>query len=342
MKHYRIRKVDQVGFYVARCSAFSNIPDLVAHYEKDAGVLCINLRKACQRAELPQTDGMSHNTTDEWEVPRTSIQLKQKLGQGQFGEVFEGLWNNTTPVAVKTLKERSMSKEAFLEEAQIMKKLRHPKLVQLYAVCTVGEPTYIMTELMKHGSLLDYLHGEGRALKMPQLIDMAAQVASGMAYLEKQNYIHRDLAARNCLVGENLVTKITDFGLARVISEEVYKAHTKTKFPIKWTAPEAAFYHKFSIKSDVWSYGILLTELVTYGRIPYPDMNNAKVLEQIERGYRMPQPHGCPDRLYEVMVDCWKDSDMDRPTFETLQWRLGEFFKEDGIGEGYREVEQFH
>eukprot|EP00118_Oscarella_pearsei_P003220 m.13469 g.13469 ORF g.13469 m.13469 type:complete len:510 (+) comp24815_c0_seq1:122-1651(+) len=342
VKHYRIRRVDQGGFYIARRSAFNDIPDLVAHYEKDADGLCINLRKSCQHSELPQTDGMSHNTTDEWEIPRSSIRLMKKLGQGQFGEVFEGLWNNTTQVAVKTLKEGSMSKEAFLDEAFIMKKLRHPKLVQLYAVCTVGEPIYIMTELMKHGSLLDYLHGDGRAMKMPQLVDMSAQVASGMAYLEAQNYIHRDLAARNCLVGDNLVTKITDFGLARVISEEVYEAHTGAKFPIKWTAPEAAFYNKFSIKSDVWSYGILLTELVTYGRIPYPGMSNAEVLAQIERGYRMPQPHGCPDRLYEVMLDCWKEADVERPTFETLQWRLEEFFSEDGLGGGYREAEQFH
>lgn len=338
VKHYRIRRLDQGGFYIARRSAFPEISDLVAHYEKDADGLCVNLKKSCMRAELPQTDGMSHNTQDQWEIPRTSIKLVRKLGQGQFGEVFEGLWNNTTPVAVKTLKEGNMSKDAFLEEAQIMKKLRHPKLIQLYAVCTVGEPIYIVTELMKHGSLLDYLHGDGRSLKMPQLIDMAAQIAAGMAYLETQNYIHRDLAARNVLVGENLVNKITDFGLARVISEEVYEAHTGAKFPIKWTAPEAAFFNKFSIKSDVWSFGILLTELVTYGRIPYPGMSNAEVLAQIERGYRMPQPHGCPDRLYEIMLECWKEVDMERPTFETLQWRLEEFYSEDGIGGGYREV----
>ena len=163
----------------------------------------------------------------------------RKLGHGQFGEVWEGLWNNTTPVAIKSLKQGkfnpiintqvtnifsticfsflnllkmfmclnlgTMDPGDFLAEAQIMKKLRHPKLIQLYAVCTLEEPIYIITELMKNGSLLDFLQGKGRTLKLPQLIDMAAQIASGMAYLESQNYIHRDLAARNVLVGENNV-----------------------------------------------------------------------------------------------------------------------------------------
>merc|ERR1712193_550296 len=126
------------------------------------------------------------------------------------------------------------------------------------------------TELMKNGSLLEYLQGKGRTLKLAQLIDMSAQIASGMAYLESQNYIHRDLAARNVLVGDNNIAKVADFGLARVIVENEYTAHEGAKFPIKWTAPEAALRNKFSIKSDVWSFGILLTEVVTYGRIPYP------------------------------------------------------------------------
>ena len=146
---------------------------------------------------------------------------------------------------------------------------RHPKLIQLYAVCTDSEPIYIVTELMKNGALLDYLHDKGKALKLAQLVDMAAQAAAGMAYLESQSFIHRDLAARNVLVGENNICKIADFGLARVIETDLYTAREGAKFPIKWTAPEAAMMNKFSIKSDVWSFGILLVEVVTYGRIPY-------------------------------------------------------------------------
>ncbi|XP_052862093.1 tyrosine-protein kinase Src42A isoform X2 [Anopheles cruzii] len=338
VKHYRIRQLDEGGFFIARRTTFRTLQELVEHYSKDSDGLCVNLCKPCVQSnryyqlfeiEKPVTDGLSHRTRDQWEIDRTSLKFVRKLGSGQFGDVWEGLWNNTTPVAIKTLKSGTMDPKDFLAEAQIMKKLRHLKLIQLYAVCTLEEPIYIITELMKHGSLLDYLQGKGRSLKLPQLIDMAAQIAAGMAYLESQNYIHRDLAARNVLVGDNNIVKIADFGLARLIKEDEYEARVGARFPIKWTAPEAANYSKFSIKSDVWSFGILLTELVTYGRIPYPGMTNAEVLTQVEHGYRMPQPQNCNTPLYEIMLECWNKDPMRRPTFETLQWKLEDFFTMD-------------
>lgn len=325
VKHYRIRRLDEGGFFITRRAVFNTLKELTEYYQRDSDGLCVNLRYACPQLEKPQID-LSHKTKDMWEIPRESISLVHKLGAGQFGEVYEGLWNSTTPVAVKTLKSGTMQPGAFLQEAHIMKKLRHPKLVQLYAVCTQEEPLLIVTELMAKGSLLDHLQGEGRTLKLPQLIDMSAQIASGMAYLELHNYIHRDLAARNILVGENNICKVADFGLARLIADDEYNAHEGAKFPIKWTAPEAALYNRFSIKSDVWSFGILLTELVTYGRIPYPGMSNAEVLQQLERGYRMPCPPNTPESLYQIMLDCWKKNPADRPTFEALQWRLEDFF----------------
>ncbi|XP_042245844.1 tyrosine-protein kinase fynb isoform X4 [Thunnus maccoyii] len=244
----------------------------------------------------------------------------------QLVQHYSGTWNGTTKVAVKTLKPGTMSPESFLEEAQIMKKLRHDKLVQLYAVVS-EEPIYIVTEYMGKGSLLDFLKdGEGRGLKLPNLVDMAAQVAAGMAYIERMNYIHRDLRSANILVGDNLVCKIADFGLARLIEDNEYTARQGAKFPIKWTAPEAALYGKFTIKSDVWSFGILLTELVTKGRVPYPGMNNREVLEQVERGYRMPCPQDCPISLHELMLQCWKKDAEERPTFEYLQAFLEDYF----------------
>ena len=336
VRHYKIRKLETGQFFVTRKVTFQTISDLVAYYKLQADGLCSHLAKPAQQPEKPQTAGLSRQANEEWEIDRRSIRLVRRLGAGQFGEVWEGLWNNTTQVAVKTLKPGTMSAQEFLQEAGLMKKLRHPKLIQLYAVCTKEEPIYIVTELMKHGSLLDYLRGEGRKLQQSQLIDMCAQVASGKAYLEQQNYIHRDLAARNILVGEHLICKVADFGLARVIDEDIYEAHTGAKFPIKWTAPEAALYNRFTIKADVWSFGITLYEVITYGRFPYPGMTNAQTLEALQQGYRMPAPQGCPERLYNVMLDCWRDQPETRPTFETLHWQLEEFYSSEDGG-GYRE-----
>ncbi|MCJ8749854.1 hypothetical protein PDJAM_G00192330 [Pangasius djambal] len=358
VKHYKIRKLDSGGYYITTRSQFQTLQQLVQHYSERAAGLCFRLVAPCYKG-MPRLTDLSMKTKDVWEIPRESLQLVKRLGNGQFGEVWMetvglthdtweiareslqldvklgagcfadvwcGTWNGNTKVAVKTLKPGTMSPESFLEEAQIMKNLRHDKLVQLYAVVS-EEPIYIVTEYMSKGSLLEFLKdGEGRALKLPILVDMAAQVAAGMAYIERMNYIHRDLRAANILVGENLVCKIADFGLARLIEDNEYTARQGAKFPIKWTAPEAALYGKFTIKSDVWSFGILLTELVTKGRVPYPGMNNREVLEQVERGYRMQCPLACPASLYELMQQCWKQNAEERHTFEYLQAFLEDYF----------------
>ncbi|XP_015228618.1 PREDICTED: proto-oncogene tyrosine-protein kinase Src-like, partial [Cyprinodon variegatus] len=205
-------------------------------------------------------------------TPFPSLQqlVNHYRSQLQVWFVLSGTWNGTTRVAIKTLKPGTMSPEAFLQEAQVMKKLRHEKLVQLYAVVS-EEPIFIVTEFMGQGSLLEFLKGEyGALLRLPQLVDFASQIASGMAYVERMNYVHRDLRAANILVGDNMVCKVADFGLARLIEDNEYTARQGAKFPIKWTAPEAALYGRFTIKSDVWSFGVLLTELATKGRVPYP------------------------------------------------------------------------
>ncbi|XP_063312060.1 proto-oncogene tyrosine-protein kinase Src isoform X1 [Pelobates fuscus] len=322
VKHYKIRKLDSGGFYITSRTQFSNLQQLVAYYSKHADGLCHRLTGVCPTSK-PQTQGLSK---DAWEIPRDSLRLELKLGQGCFGEVWMGTWNGTTRVAIKTLKPGTMSPEAFLQEAQVMKRLRHEKLVQLYAVVS-EEPIYIVTEYMSKGSLLDFLKGDmGRYLRLPQLVDMSAQISSGMAYVERMNYVHRDLRAANILVGENLVCKVADFGLARLIEDNEYTARQGAKFPIKWTAPEAALYGRFTIKSDVWSFGILLTELTTKGRVPYPGMVNREVLDQVERGYRMPCPPDCPESLHDLMCQCWRKDPEERPTFEYLQAFLEDYF----------------
>ncbi|XP_061660740.1 tyrosine-protein kinase Yes-like isoform X2 [Syngnathoides biaculeatus] len=322
VKHYKIRKLDSGGYYITTRAQFDTLQKLVKHYTEHADGLCHKLTAVCPTVK-PQTQGLAK---DAWEIPRESLRLELKLGQGCFGEVWMGTWNGTTKVAIKTLKPGTMSPEAFLQEAQIMKKLRHDKLVPLYAVVS-EEPIYIVTEYMAKGSLLDFLkEGDGKFLKLPLLVDMAAQIADGMAFIERMNYIHRDLRAANILVGDNLVCKIADFGLARLIEDNEYTARQGAKFPIKWTAPEAALYGRFTIKSDVWSFGILITELVTKGRVPYPGMVNREVLEQVERGYRMPCPQGCPESLHEMTKLCWKKEADERPTFEYVQSFLEDYF----------------
>ncbi|CAL1585447.1 unnamed protein product [Knipowitschia caucasica] len=333
VKHYKLRKLENGQYFVSRTKSFETLKELVEWYSGQADGLCARLGEPCRKMEAPTTYGLSYNTVDTWEIPRTSIKLGKKLGAGQFGEVYEGLWNDTTAVAVKTLKPGTMDAADFLREAQFMKRLRHAKLIQLYAVCTMEEPIFIITELMRHGSLLEHLQMDrGRNLGISDQIEFAAQVAAGMAYLEQQNYIHRDLAARNVLVGENNICKVADFGLARVFmkeNENVYEAKEGGKFPVKWTAPEAIHDNTFSIKSDVWSFGILLYEIMTFGQTPYPAMTNYQVVQKVLEGYRMQPPPNCTKILFAIMSDCWKRDPQDRPTFETLQWKLEDYFEMD-------------
>jgi len=325
VKHYQIKRMDDGDYYVSRKRQFKDMRSLVAHYKVASDGLTVNLLEPCKIVDTPTTVGLGK---DDWEVHRSSIVLAKKLGAGQFGEVWMGMWKEHTPVAVKTLKVGSMDPAEFLKEAGVMKKLRHPKLIQLFAVCTDVMPYYIITEFMKYGSLLDFLIEYNKSIKLPQLVDSAAQVATGMAYLEAQKSIHRDLAARNVLVGENNVCKVGDFGLSRILENgDMYEAHEGAKFPIKWTAPEAANFNKFTVKSDVWSFGILLTELMTYGRVPYPGMTNHEVLTAVtETNYRMSCPLGTPESMYQIMLDCWKINPEERPMFESLQFRLEDFF----------------
>ncbi|XP_075887701.1 tyrosine-protein kinase Lyn isoform X3 [Nelusetta ayraudi] len=271
VKHYKIRMLDNGGFYISPKISFSDIGSMIKHYHT--------------------------------------------------------YYLNATKVAVKTLKPGTMTVEAFMEEANVMKTLQHDKLVRLYAVVTKTEPIYIITEYMSNGSLLDFLKSDtGSRLLLPKLIDFSAQIAEGMAYIEKRNYIHRDLRAANVLVSESLICKIADFGLARVIEDDEYSAREGAKFPIKWTAPEAINYGSFTIKSDMWSFGVLLYEIITFGKIPYPGMTKGEVMSSLQRGYRMPQPDSCPQELYDIMMSCWKNKPEDRPTFDYMQSVLDDFY----------------
>ncbi|XP_055387184.1 tyrosine-protein kinase Abl isoform X2 [Condylostylus longicornis] len=334
--HYRISEDSDGKVYVTAEAKFNTLAELVHHHsvQHEGHGLITPLLYPAPKQNKPTVFPLSPEP-DEWEICRTDIVMKHKLGGGQYGEVYEAIWKRYgNTVAVKTLKEDTMALKDFLEEAAIMKEMKHPNLVQLIGVCTREPPFYIITEFMSHGNLLDFLRSAGReTLDAVALLYMATQIASGMSYLESRNYIHRDLAARNCLVGDNKLVKVADFGLARLMRDDTYTAHAGAKFPIKWTAPEGLAYNKFSTKSDVWAFGVLLWEIATYGMSPYPGIDLSDVFHKLEKGYRMERPPGCPPEVYDLMRQCWHWNAQDRPTFKSIHHALEHMFQESSITE---------
>uniref|UniRef100_A0A6E8VKL2 non-specific protein-tyrosine kinase n=1 Tax=Anopheles coluzzii TaxID=1518534 RepID=A0A6E8VKL2_ANOCL len=334
--HYRISEDSDGKVYVTADAKFNTLAELVHHHSAlhEGHGLITPLLYPAPKQNKPTVFPLSPEP-DEWEICRTDIVMKHKLGGGQYGEVYEAVWKRYgNTVAVKTLKEDTMALKDFLEEAAIMKEMKHPNLVQLIGVCTREPPFYIITEFMSHGNLLDFLRTAGReTLDAVALLYMATQIASGMSYLESRNFIHRDLAARNCLVGDNNLVKVADFGLARLMRDDTYTAHAGAKFPIKWTAPEGLAYNKFSTKSDVWAFGVLLWEIATYGMSPYPGIDLTDVFHKLESGYRMERPPGCPPEVYDLMRKCWQWNAQDRPTFKSIHHDLEHMFQESSITE---------
>ncbi|XP_031974522.1 tyrosine-protein kinase ABL2 isoform X5 [Corvus moneduloides] len=332
--HYRINTTSDGKVYVTAESRFSTLAELVHHHSTVADGLVTTLHYPAPKCNKPTVYGVSP-IHDKWEMERTDITMKHKLGGGQYGEVYVGVWKKyNLTVAVKTLKEDTMEVEEFLKEAAVMKEIKHPNLVQLLGVCTLEPPFYIVTEYMPYGNLLDYLRECNREeVSAVVLLYMATQISSAMEYLEKKNFIHRDLAARNCLVGENHVVKVADFGLSRLMTGDTYTAHAGAKFPIKWTAPESLAYNTFSIKSDVWAFGVLLWEIATYGMSPYPGIDLSQVYDLLEKGYRMEQPEGCPPKVYELMRACWKWNPPDRPSFAETHQAFETMFHDSSISE---------
>ncbi|XP_048874662.1 tyrosine-protein kinase ABL1 isoform X2 [Brienomyrus brachyistius] len=332
--HYRINTASNGKLYVSSESRFNTLAELVHHHSTVADGLITTLHYPAPKRNKPTIYGVSPNY-DKWEMERTDITMKHKLGGGQYGEVYEGVWKKySLTVAVKTLKEDTMEVEEFLKEATVMKEIKHPNLVQLLGVCTREPPFYIITEFMTHGNLLDYLRECNREeVNAVVLLYMATQISSAMEYLEKKNFIHRDLAARNCLVGENHLVKVADFGLSRLMTGDTYTAHAGAKFPIKWTAPESLAYNKFSIKSDVWAFGVLLWEIATYGMSPYPGIDLSQVYELLEKDYRMDRPEGCPEKVYQLMRACWKWDPAERPSFAETHQAFETMFQESSISD---------
>ncbi|XP_074456232.1 tyrosine-protein kinase Fes/Fps isoform X2 [Larus michahellis] len=263
---------------------------------------------------------------DKWVLNHEDVLLGERIGRGNFGEVFSGrLRADNTPVAVKSCRETLPPelKAKFLQEARILKQYNHPNIVRLIGVCTQKQPIYIVMELVQGGDFLSFLRSEGSHLRVKELIKMTENAAAGMEYLESKHCIHRDLAARNCLVTEKNTLKISDFGMSREEEDGVYASTGGMKqIPVKWTAPEALNYGRYSSESDVWSFGILLWEAFSLGAVPYANLSNQQMREAVEQGMRLDPPEQCPEEVYRLMQRCWEYDPRKRPSFSAIHQDL--------------------
>uniref|UniRef100_A0AAV2LP11 receptor protein-tyrosine kinase n=1 Tax=Knipowitschia caucasica TaxID=637954 RepID=A0AAV2LP11_KNICA len=267
------------------------------------------------------------------EIDPSYICIERVIGAGEFGEVCSGRLRlpgrMDVPVAIKTLKGgySEQQRRDFLREASIMGQFCCTNIIRLEGVVTNSRPVMIVVEYMENGALDSFLRSRDGQFTVLQLVDMLRGITVGMTYLSDMGYVHRDLAARNILVDKNLVCKVSDFGMSRVLEDDSEAAYTATvrqthhlhthggKIPIRWTAPEAIAYGKFSSASDVWSYGIVMWEVMSYGERPYWEMSNQDVILSIEEGYRLPAPMGCPVTLHQLMLHCWQKEAGQRPNF---------------------------
>uniref|UniRef100_A0A8D3B1U1 receptor protein-tyrosine kinase n=1 Tax=Scophthalmus maximus TaxID=52904 RepID=A0A8D3B1U1_SCOMX len=260
------------------------------------------------------------------EIDPSAISKQKVIGVGEFGEVFWGVMKapgrGEVTVAIKTLKLGYSEKQRqdFLSEASIMGQFSHPNIIRLEGVVTKFKHAMIVTEYMENGALDTYLKGRDGEIPSYQLVGMLRGIAAGMKYLSDMSYVHRDLAARNVLVNSNLECKVSDFGLSRVLEDDAEGTYTTRggKIPIRWTAPEAIAYRKFASASDVWSFGIVMWEVMAFGERPYWDMSNHEVMKAINEAFRLPAPMDCPSAIYQLMLQCWQHDRSKRPRFSDI------------------------
>uniref|UniRef100_A0A665V702 receptor protein-tyrosine kinase n=1 Tax=Echeneis naucrates TaxID=173247 RepID=A0A665V702_ECHNA len=293
------------------------------------------------------------------EIDVSFVKIEEVIGAGEFGEVCRGRLRipgkKENYVAIKTLKGGYTEKQRrdFLSEASIMGQFQHPNIIHLEGIITASCPVMILTEFMENGALDSFLQLNDSQFTPIQLVGMLRGIASGMKYLAEMSYVHRDLAARNILINSNLVCKVSDFGLSRFLQENssdpTYTSSLGGKIPIRWTAPEAIAFRKFTSASDVWSYGIVMWEVMSFGERPYWDMSNQDVINAIEQDYRLPPPPDCPTHLHQLMLDCWQKDRSARPRFTELVSALDKLIRnpaslkivaQEGAGPSYPLLDQ--
>ncbi|XP_014102161.2 focal adhesion kinase 1 isoform X2 [Bactrocera oleae] len=292
-------------------------------------------------------------TARNYELERSQINLNEKIGVGQFGDVHIGTYfpkakkntksnalntmemkSSVIQVAVKTCKasDDPQKMEQFLEEAYIMQKFDHPHIIRLIGICSES-PIWIVMELARHGELRAYLKANSKKLKRGTLLLYCYQLSTALSYLESKKFVHRDIAARNVLVSSPTCIKLADFGLSRWVSDQSYYHSSMCILPIKWMAPESINFRRFTNASDVWMFGVCAWEILMLGVKPFQGIKNSDVITKLENGERLPLPKDCPPRLYSLMSQCWAHEPSKRPTFQRIKETLYEILVDEKISD---------
>ncbi|XP_041739493.2 focal adhesion kinase 1 isoform X8 [Coregonus clupeaformis] len=283
---------------------------------------------------IDEDDTYTMPSTRDYEIQRDRIELGRCIGEGQFGDVHQGVYNSpenpTLNVAIKTCKNCTSDsvREKFLQEALTMRQFDHPHIVKLIGVITEN-PVWIIMELCTMGELRSFLQVRKYNLDLSTLILFSHQLSTALAYLESKRFVHRDIAARNVLVSSTDCVMLGDFGLSRYMEDSSYYKASKGKLPIKWMAPESINFRRFTSASDVWMFGVCMWEILMYGIKPFQGVKNNDVIGRIENGERLAMPHNCPPTLYSLMTKCWAYDPSKRPRFTELKTQLSTILEEE-------------
>uniref|UniRef100_A0A4W5Q6K9 non-specific protein-tyrosine kinase n=1 Tax=Hucho hucho TaxID=62062 RepID=A0A4W5Q6K9_9TELE len=330
----------------ASLNTAENMADLIDGYcrlvNKVSRSFIVPVQKEGERA-LPSIPKSTSNVSNavlyparDYEIQRQRIELGRCIGEGQFGDVHQGVYmspeNPALSVAIKTCKNCTSDsvREKFLQEALTMRQFDHPHIVKLIGVITEN-PVWIIMELCTLGELRSFLQVRKYNLDLASLILYAFQLSTALAYLESKRFVHRDIAARNVLVSSVDCVKLGDFGLSRYMEDSSYYKASKGKLPIKWMAPESINFRRFTSASDVWMFGVCMWEILIYGVKPFQGVKNNDVIGRIENGERLAMPHNCPPTLYSLMTKCWAYDPSKRPCFTELKAQLSQILEEEKL-----------